>query len=66
MNPSSNFGLRNWFFPEFEGLRAAFEQLAPELQLRQLSAVTLDGGGSAAIIDQYRPDTAFVVVGGNW
>ena len=35
-------------------LRAALEQLAPELQLRQLSAVMLDGGGSAAIIDQYR------------
>lgn len=28
--------------------------------------MTLDEGGSAAIIGQYRPDTAFVVVGGNY
>lgn len=47
-------------------LRAAFEQLAPELQQQQLSAVTLDGGSSAAIIDQFKPDTAFFVVGGEY
>ncbi|KAE8151507.1 hypothetical protein BDV25DRAFT_171371 [Aspergillus avenaceus] len=45
------------------GLRAGFEQLAPELQTRQLSVITIDGGGSARIIDQFRPDTAFIVVG---
>ncbi|KAG5295322.1 hypothetical protein I7I48_12170 [Histoplasma ohiense] len=48
------------------GLRAGFEQLAQELPIRRLSAVTLDGGGSAALIDQFRPDTAYVVVGGNY
>ncbi|KAE8375569.1 hypothetical protein BDV26DRAFT_299611 [Aspergillus bertholletiae] len=46
-------------------LRAAFEQLAPEFALRQLSPITFDGGSAADIIDLYRPDTAFVVVGGN-
>ncbi|KAI2834845.1 hypothetical protein CAN33_0055040 [Aspergillus niger] len=45
------------------GLRAGFEQLAPELQTRQLSVITIDGGGSARIIDQFRPDAAFIVVG---
>lgn len=43
-------------------LRAGFQQLAPELRVRQLSATTIDGGGSARIIDQFRPDIAFIVV----
>ncbi|PYH96883.1 hypothetical protein BO71DRAFT_417476 [Aspergillus ellipticus CBS 707.79] len=42
------------------GLRVGFEQLAPELQTRQLSVITIDGGGSARIIDQFRPDAAFI------
>ncbi|PYH81977.1 hypothetical protein BO82DRAFT_354146 [Aspergillus uvarum CBS 121591] len=45
------------------GRRAGFEQPAPELQLRQLSVIIIDGGGSARIIDQFRPDAAFIVVG---
>lgn len=44
-------------------LRAGFEQLAPELRPRRLSIVTLDGGGSARIVDQFRPDIAYVVSG---
>ncbi|KAK9236647.1 hypothetical protein V1525DRAFT_457464 [Lipomyces kononenkoae] len=47
-------------------LRAGFEQLAPELLPRQLSAVTLDGGGSAALLDRFSPDTAFVAVDGSY
>ncbi|KAF7128765.1 hypothetical protein CNMCM5793_003674 [Aspergillus hiratsukae] len=46
-------------------LRAGFEQLAPELPLRGLSPVTFDGGISADLIDQFRPDTAFIVIGGS-
>ncbi|KAL4982798.1 hypothetical protein BDW68DRAFT_191853 [Aspergillus falconensis] len=46
-------------------LRAAFEQLAPELVLLGLSPITFDGGSAAKIIDLYPPDTAFMVVGGN-
>ncbi|PYI35161.1 hypothetical protein BP00DRAFT_484208 [Aspergillus indologenus CBS 114.80] len=45
------------------GLRAGFEQLAPELHIWQLSVITIDGGGSARIIDQFRPNAAFIVVG---
>ncbi|KAL2859133.1 uncharacterized protein BJX67DRAFT_59449 [Aspergillus lucknowensis] len=45
------------------GLRAGFEQLEPELRIRHLSKVTIDGGGSAQIINQFRPDAAFIVVG---
>ncbi|PYI18514.1 hypothetical protein BO86DRAFT_389452 [Aspergillus japonicus CBS 114.51] len=45
------------------GLRAGFDQLAPKLQIRQLSVITIDGGGSARIINQFRPDAAFIVVG---
>ncbi|OJZ90500.1 hypothetical protein ASPFODRAFT_424390 [Aspergillus luchuensis CBS 106.47] len=44
-------------------LRAGFEQLAPELPARRLSPVTFDGGSAADIIDQFHPDTAYVVVG---
>ncbi|KAL2811076.1 hypothetical protein BDW59DRAFT_155582 [Aspergillus cavernicola] len=44
-------------------LRAAFEQLAPELPTRRLSPITFDGGSAANIIDLFRPDTAFIVVG---
>lgn len=44
-------------------LRAGFEQLAPVLAAQRLSEVTIDGGGSARVIDQFRPDTAFIVVG---
>ncbi|GKZ22985.1 hypothetical protein AbraIFM66951_001215 [Aspergillus brasiliensis] len=44
-------------------LRAGFEQLTPELPARRLSPVTFDGGSAAAIIDDFRPDTAYVVVG---
>jgi hypothetical protein len=47
-------------------LRAGFEHLAPELQARRLSPVTFDGGGAAALVDQFRPDTAYVVVGGDY
>lgn len=46
-------------------LRAGFEQLAHELLLRRLSQVTFDGGSSADLIDQFRPDTAFIAVGGS-
>ena len=44
-------------------LRAGFEQLSPQLAILQLSEITIDGGGSARVIDQFRPDTAFIVVG---
>lgn len=46
-------------------LRAGFEQLVPEVELeqRRLSVVTIDGGGAAEIIDQFRPDVAYIVVG---
>ncbi|KUL82064.1 hypothetical protein ZTR_10678 [Talaromyces verruculosus] len=47
------------------GLRAGFEQLAPELLVRRLSPLTFDGGSSADLIDQFRPDTAFIVIGGH-
>lgn len=30
---------------------------------QQLSEVTIDGRGSARIIDQFRPDAAFIIVG---
>ncbi|PYI36411.1 hypothetical protein BP00DRAFT_432414 [Aspergillus indologenus CBS 114.80] len=46
-------------------LRAAFEQLAPELATRRLSPVTFDGGSVASMIDLFRPDTAFTAVGGS-
>lgn len=46
-------------------LRASFERLAPEIALRGLSPITIDGGSAAAIIDRFRADTAFVVVGGS-
>lgn len=44
-------------------LRAGFEQLSTQLGVLRLSEITIDGGGSARIIDQFRPDTAFIVVG---
>ncbi|RAQ79518.1 hypothetical protein COH21_012819 [Aspergillus flavus] len=47
-------------------LRAGFEELAPRLQQLNLVPITFDGGGSAAYIDQFRPDTAFVVMGGTY
>ncbi|EDP49851.1 hypothetical protein KXW98_007105 [Aspergillus fumigatus] len=47
-------------------LRAGFEQLAPQLPARQLSQITFDGGSAAALLDQFKPDTAYVVVGGNY
>ena len=46
-------------------LRAAFEQLAPELASRRISPVTFDGGSAASIIDLFRPDTAYIAVGGS-
>ncbi|OOF90492.1 hypothetical protein ASPCADRAFT_400776 [Aspergillus carbonarius ITEM 5010] len=51
--------------PQLRSLRAAFEQLAPELAMRRLSPVTFDGGSAASIIDLFRPDTAFTAVGGS-
>ncbi|KAG0159971.1 hypothetical protein PDIDSM_7498 [Penicillium digitatum] len=47
-------------------LRAGFEELAPRLQQLSLVPITFDGGGSAAYVDQFRPDTAFVAVGGTY
>lgn len=47
-------------------LRAGFEQLGPEVRARQLSPITFDGGSAAALIDQFKPDTAYVVVGGSY
>ncbi|KAA8643770.1 hypothetical protein EYZ11_008214 [Aspergillus tanneri] len=47
-------------------LRAGFEQLAPELPARRLSAITFDGGSVAEFIDQFKPDTAYVVVDGSY
>ncbi|PGH36280.1 hypothetical protein GX50_00965 [[Emmonsia] crescens] len=47
-------------------LRAGFEELAPQLQQLSLVPVTFDSGGSAAYIDQFRPDTAFVTMGGTY
>ncbi|PWY74452.1 hypothetical protein BO70DRAFT_364426 [Aspergillus heteromorphus CBS 117.55] len=47
-------------------LRAGFEELAPRLQQLSLVPITFDGGGSAAFIDQFRPDTAFVILGGTY
>ncbi|KAL3468844.1 hypothetical protein BJX99DRAFT_268972 [Aspergillus californicus] len=47
-------------------LRAGFEELAPRLQQLCLVPITFDGGGAAAYIDQSRPDTAFVTVGGTY
>ncbi|KAJ5808833.1 hypothetical protein N7474_010102 [Penicillium riverlandense] len=44
-------------------LRAGFEQLSPQLATHRLSETTIDGGGSARIVDQFRPDAAFIVVG---
>ncbi|PYI10981.1 hypothetical protein BO78DRAFT_393498 [Aspergillus sclerotiicarbonarius CBS 121057] len=32
----------------------------------QLSPITFDFGSAAALIDQFKPDTAYVVVGGNY
>ncbi|KAL4936943.1 hypothetical protein BDV06DRAFT_216270 [Aspergillus oleicola] len=46
------------------GLRAGFEELAPHLQQLRLVPVTVEEGGSAAFIDNYKPDTACVLVGG--
>ncbi|RAL10588.1 uncharacterized protein BO97DRAFT_435957 [Aspergillus homomorphus CBS 101889] len=46
-------------------LRAAFEQLVPELATQRLSPVTFDEGSAASIIDLFRPDTAFTAVGGS-
>jgi hypothetical protein len=46
-------------------LRACFEYLSRELRILRLSKGTIDGGGSARIIHQFRPDTAFIVVGAN-
>ncbi|KAJ5569498.1 uncharacterized protein N7459_008928 [Penicillium hispanicum] len=47
-------------------LRAGFEALTPHLQQLNLVPVTFDDASSAAYIDQHRPDTAFVIVGGNY
>lgn len=47
-------------------LRAGFEQLSPQLPALQLSEITFDCGSAAAFIDQFKPDTAYVVVGGNY
>ena len=44
-------------------LRADFEQLAPVLAAQRLWEVTIDGGGYTRLIDQFRTDTAFIVVG---
>jgi hypothetical protein len=46
-------------------LRACFEYLFCELRILRLSKGTIDGGGLAGIIHQFRPDTAFIVVGAN-
>ncbi|KAJ5790108.1 uncharacterized protein N7518_007119 [Penicillium psychrosexuale] len=67
MNHNCTYDLQNWVLPRIRrSLRAGFEHLVPELLQRQLSAVTFDGGPAAALIDQFKPDTAFVVVGGNY
>ena len=44
-------------------LRAGFEELAPQLQQLNLVPVFFDGAGSAAYIEQVRPDTAFFSLG---
>jgi hypothetical protein len=44
-------------------LRAGFEQLARVLAAQRLWGVTIDGGGYTGVIDQFRTDTAFIVVG---
>ena len=49
----------------WQSLRAAFEQLAPELALRRLSPITFDEGNATNMIDLYRPDTACIVPRGN-
>lgn len=51
---------------QFYQARAGFEHLAPELPARQLSVMTFDGGSAAAHIDQFKPDTAYVVTGGSY
>jgi hypothetical protein len=43
-------------------LRVSFEQLSRELGILRLSEIIIDRGGSARIIDQFRADTAFIVV----
>ena len=48
------------------GLRAGFEELAPHLQQLRLAPVTIDEAGSAAFVDNCRPDTACVLVGGTF
>lgn len=48
-------------WPEFD-----YEAIAPEIQAPQLSPVTFDGGSAAALVDQFRPQTAYVVVGGDY
>ncbi|RAL14145.1 uncharacterized protein BO97DRAFT_21539 [Aspergillus homomorphus CBS 101889] len=45
-------------------LRAGFEELAPQLEQLGPVPVTFDGGSSAAYVDQFPPDTAFVALGG--
>ncbi|OQD78098.1 hypothetical protein PENANT_c089G00421 [Penicillium antarcticum] len=47
-------------------LRAGFEELAPQLQQLSLVPITFDGGGSAAYVDHFRPDTAFVTLGATY
>lgn len=47
-------------------LRAGFEELAPQLPALQLSAITFDGGSAAALVDQFKPDSAYGVVGGTY
>ncbi|ODM15764.1 hypothetical protein SI65_08998 [Aspergillus cristatus] len=47
-------------------LHATFQFLRPQLNVLRLSEVSLDGGSSAEIIDQFRPDIAFSVIGGSY
>ncbi|KAL9123764.1 MAG: hypothetical protein Q9217_006839 [Psora testacea] len=46
-------------------LRAGFEQLQPQVQAGQLTPTVFDGGSIATIVDNYRPDMAFVKEGDN-
>ena len=62
----SNFQVRfnEYILPRLRrALRAGFEQLAPQLQARNLTPIVFDGGSTATLIENFRPDMAFMKAG---
>ncbi|PYI09834.1 hypothetical protein BO78DRAFT_307386 [Aspergillus sclerotiicarbonarius CBS 121057] len=47
-------------------LRASFEQLAAAVQAGQLTPIQYDGGSTAELVNNFKPDTAFVVLGSDY